>query len=54
VLHEGALLPNGMPRFDSFTREQSDAIHAYIRAGAREALGLRKPKKDDAKRETRS
>jgi len=43
VLHEGALMQNGMPRYDRLTREQVMQIHAYIRAGAREALGTRKP-----------
>ena len=54
VLHEGALLSEGMPRFDALTREQSDAIHAYIRAGAREALGLRKAKQTEEKHDTKS
>ena len=54
VLHEGALLPNGMPRFDALTREQADAIWSYIRAGAREGLGLRKPAREGAKRDMRS
>jgi hypothetical protein len=28
-----------MPRYDYLTREQMAQIHAYIRAGARAALG---------------
>lgn len=43
VLHEGTLMSRGMPRFETLTREQVRQIHAYIRAGAREALGTRKP-----------
>lgn len=37
VVHEGALLEFGMPRFDNFTREQVMKIYAYIRSGARQA-----------------
>jgi hypothetical protein len=37
VLHEGALLPKGMPRFPNFTREQVHQLYSYIRAGARAA-----------------
>jgi quinohemoprotein ethanol dehydrogenase len=43
VVHDGLLLSRGMPKFDLLTRQQVDQIHTYIRAGAREALGLRKP-----------
>jgi quinohemoprotein ethanol dehydrogenase len=39
VLHDGTLLQNGMPRFETLTREQAMQIYAYIRAGARQALG---------------
>ena len=38
VVHDGALLERGMPRFETFTREQVMQIYAYIRAGAREVL----------------
>ncbi len=38
VLHDGALIELGMPRFDEFSREQANQLYAYIRAGAREAL----------------
>ncbi|HTZ69160.1 MAG TPA: PQQ-dependent dehydrogenase, methanol/ethanol family [Acetobacteraceae bacterium] len=38
VVHDGALMQNGMPRYPSFTRQQVMQIYAYIRAGAREAL----------------
>jgi quinohemoprotein ethanol dehydrogenase len=38
VVHDGALMPQGMPQFEDFTREQADELYAYIRAGAREAL----------------
>jgi quinohemoprotein ethanol dehydrogenase len=43
VLHDGALLPNGMPRFETLTREQVNQLYQYIRAGAREALSSAKP-----------
>jgi hypothetical protein len=36
-----SVLPLGMPKFDTLTREQVNQIFSYIRAGAREALGLR-------------
>jgi quinohemoprotein ethanol dehydrogenase len=38
VLHEGALIERGMPRYDELTREEVRQLHAYIRHGAREAL----------------
>jgi quinohemoprotein ethanol dehydrogenase len=38
VVHDGALIQRGMPRFDFFTREQVLQIYAYIRSGAREAI----------------
>jgi quinohemoprotein ethanol dehydrogenase len=41
VVHDGSLLPLGMPKFDTLTREQVSQIYSYVRAGAREALGLR-------------
>ncbi len=37
VVHDGALLPKGMPKFDMLTREQIMQIWTYVRAGAREA-----------------
>jgi quinohemoprotein ethanol dehydrogenase len=43
VLHEGALIQQGMPKFDNLTRQQAMQIYAYIRAGAREALGKPQP-----------
>ena len=45
VVHDGALIQHGMPRFEMLTRTQAMQIYAYIRAGAREALGTpqRKP-----------
>ena len=43
VLHDGSLMPRGMPRFETLTDAQLRQIHAYIRAGAREVLGVRKP-----------
>lgn len=39
VVHDGALIEHGMPQFASFSRQQIGDIYAYIRAGAREALG---------------
>jgi quinohemoprotein ethanol dehydrogenase len=42
VLHEGALMSKGMPRFENFTKEQVGQLHAYIRAGAREELQRQK------------
>jgi quinohemoprotein ethanol dehydrogenase len=42
LLKSGALLEQGMPRFEKLTDEQIRQIHAYIRAKAREELGLRK------------
>jgi quinohemoprotein ethanol dehydrogenase len=41
VLHEGALKERGMPGFPNLTREQVHNLHAFLRAKAREALGLR-------------
>ena len=41
VLHDGVLLQNGMPKFDKLTDVQVRQIYAYIRAKAREQLGLR-------------
>jgi quinohemoprotein ethanol dehydrogenase len=38
VVHDGALMPSGMPRYEMLTREQVMQIYAYVRAGAREAL----------------
>jgi quinohemoprotein ethanol dehydrogenase len=46
VLHEGAFMPKGMPRFENFTREQVEQIYVYIRERARAA------RKDDAKHGT--
>jgi quinohemoprotein ethanol dehydrogenase len=47
LLRSGALMERGMPKFDKLTDEQIRQIHAYLRAKAREALGLRK--KDDSR-----
>jgi quinohemoprotein ethanol dehydrogenase len=38
VLHDGALLQQGMPRFETLSRAEVDQIYAYIRARARAAL----------------
>lgn len=42
LLHEGLLLQNGMPRFETLTHEQIMDIYAYVRAGARDALAAEK------------
>jgi quinohemoprotein ethanol dehydrogenase len=39
VLHDGALLERGMPRYANLTREQVSQLYAYIRAQARKVLG---------------
>lgn len=39
VLHEGTLVSHGMPRFETLSENEVKQIHAYIRAGARKALG---------------
>jgi quinohemoprotein ethanol dehydrogenase len=38
VLHDGVLLPRGMPQFAQLDRTQVHEIYAYIRAQARQAL----------------
>jgi quinohemoprotein ethanol dehydrogenase len=43
VVHEGALIQNGMPRFEALSREQVMQIQAYIRSRAREALAAPPP-----------
>ena len=43
VVHDGALMQRGMPRFDFLTRDQVHDLFMYLRAAAREALGMRKP-----------
>jgi quinohemoprotein ethanol dehydrogenase len=48
LLKSGALIQNGMPRFQNLTDEQIRQLHAYIRARAREALGKRKESGDSA------
>ena len=42
VLKEGPLMERGMPRFEMLPDQQIRQLHAYVRAGAREALGKRK------------
>ena len=41
VLKEGPLMERGMPRFEGLTDEQIRQLHAYVRARARDALGIR-------------
>jgi quinohemoprotein ethanol dehydrogenase len=43
VLHAGALLQAGMPRYDELSEAQVRQIYAFIRARARAALSVRKP-----------
>lgn len=43
LLKTGALIENGMPAFPMLSDTEIRQLHAYIRARAREALGLRKP-----------
>jgi hypothetical protein len=44
VLHNGALLPKGMPRFQAFSEAQVGQIHQFIRERARAALaGVGRP-----------
>jgi quinohemoprotein ethanol dehydrogenase len=38
VLHDGALLPRGMPRYEKLDQAQVGQIYAYIRSEARAAL----------------
>jgi quinohemoprotein ethanol dehydrogenase len=38
IVHDGALIEHGMPRFATFTHDQVMQIYAYIRATARETL----------------
>ena len=39
VVHDGALIQKGMPRYPELTRSQLRNLQAYIRSGARQALG---------------
>ncbi len=43
VVHDGALIQNGMPKFDNFTHDQVNQIQAYIRTLARQALANKPP-----------
>jgi quinohemoprotein ethanol dehydrogenase len=43
VVHDGVLMPKGMPGFEFFTREQLMQIYAFIRAGARKSLAASRP-----------
>jgi len=38
VVHDGALMERGMPRFDSFTTKQMEGLRQYVRSRARAAL----------------
>ncbi len=48
VVHDGALAPNGMPKFAMLPRKAVDQIWSYLRATSREALGTRKPSEPSA------
>jgi quinohemoprotein ethanol dehydrogenase len=41
VLHDGILMQNGMPKYDGLSRTEVDQLRAYIRSGARDAMGAR-------------
>jgi quinohemoprotein ethanol dehydrogenase len=41
VVHDGALLQRGMPRFEMFSNAQVDELYAYIRSRARVAFESR-------------
>jgi quinohemoprotein ethanol dehydrogenase len=41
IVHDGALMQLGMPRFEMLNQSQIHALYMYIRARAREALGKR-------------
>jgi quinohemoprotein ethanol dehydrogenase len=38
VIHDGALLPEGMPLFDDLSETQVNQLYIYVRAKAREAM----------------
>lgn len=38
VVHDGALMPRGMPRFDTFSKAQIEAIRQFIRSTSRAQL----------------
>lgn len=50
LLKSGALLERGMPKFDMLSDAEIRQLHAYIRARAREALGVRKEEETSAPR----
>ena len=41
VLHDGALVPRGMPRFGELTPAEIEGLQHYIRQRAREALAAK-------------
>ncbi len=43
VVHDGALIQMGMPRFDDLTRDQVAQLFAFIRNGARKASAEKNP-----------
>lgn len=48
VLHDGALLERGMPRYSTVTRRQATQIQAYIRARARDAIAAKSNSRETA------
>jgi len=42
-VRSGARMAQGMPKFEQLSDEQLRQLYAYVRAGARESLGLREP-----------
>ena len=43
VVHDGALLPRGMPKFEDLSRKQVEQLWSYIRQRARESLASAPP-----------
>ena len=41
VMHDGALVERGMPRFEMFGKPEIEALRQYIRAAARAELAKR-------------
>jgi quinohemoprotein ethanol dehydrogenase len=42
VVHDGALMERGMPRFDTFTTKQIEGLRQYIRSRARATLASKR------------
>jgi len=56
VLHDGALMSRGMPRYEQFSRKQVGQLYSFIRAMAREELerqqGKSQPDSEEKRRST--